>query len=178
MSSPRIPTPTQSQLEEPRFHLGQRMLITGVKGRFTGPDVAEFSALWQRFAVHLGKIAGQVALITYGICYNIIPSPFSFEYMAGVGISVASAVLADFGLIRLPEMRYVIFTHRGHVSTLSKTIDTIHQNCCQTRASSWFKEFPMLRCFSSDTMSASTLAREPARLSCGFPSRSGSNIIL
>jgi len=128
MGSPRIHPPTQSELEEPRFHLGQRMLITGVKGRFTGPDLGKHSALWQSLAVHLGKIPGQVASITYGVCYNIIPSPFSFEYMAGVEIFEASALLADFIVVRVPEMRYAIFTHRGHVSTLSKTIDTIHQN--------------------------------------------------
>lgn len=144
MGSPRIHPPTQSELEEPRFHLGQRMLITGVKGRFTGPDLGKHSALWQSLAVHLGKIPGQVASITYGVCYNIIPSPFSFEYMAGVEISEAqlfspiSLSFASPKCVMPSSLIGVMFPRFPKQSTRST------RTGCPTRASSWFKEFPML----------------------------------
>jgi AraC family transcriptional regulator len=127
MNSTGVNQATQPQLEEPRFQDGKAMLVAGLQHRYNGPDVKNISALWQRFAPHIGKIPGQVGPVAYGLCSNMIVAPFSFDYMAGVEVSSAAGLPADFSVTSIPAMSYAIFTHRGHVSNLRMTMDAIYQ---------------------------------------------------
>jgi predicted transcriptional regulator YdeE len=43
--------------------------------------------LWQKLGPHLGLIPGQVALVTYGLCFPTDPPGESFTYVAGVEVS-------------------------------------------------------------------------------------------
>jgi AraC family transcriptional regulator len=116
----------QLQLEEPRFQDGKAMLVAGLKNRFTGPDVKNISALWQRFGPFIGRIPSQIGHVAYGLCSNMTSNPFSFDHMAGVEVSSSSGLPADFSVISIPAMRYAIFTHRGQIENLSMTIDAIY----------------------------------------------------
>lgn len=117
---------TQPQLEEPRFQDGKAMLVAGFKQRFSGPDVRSFSALWERFMPFIGKVPGQLGQIAYGLSSNMISSPFSFDYLAGVEVAKPTGLPADFSVTSVPAMRYAIFTHHGQVSKLSNMIDVIY----------------------------------------------------
>jgi AraC family transcriptional regulator len=126
MGSTGMNPAAQLQLEEPRFQDGKAMLVAGMEGRFTGPDIKNISALWQRFAPHIGKVPGQVGPIAYGLCSNMVSAPFSFDYLAGVEVSQTSRFPADFSVISIPAMHYAIFTHHGLISNLAVTIDAIY----------------------------------------------------
>ncbi|MDH6234579.1 putative transcriptional regulator YdeE [Mesorhizobium soli] len=49
----------------------------------------------------------------------------SFEYICGVEVSDFSDISAELSRIRIPAHRYVVFTHRGHISTFRSTTYTI-----------------------------------------------------
>lgn len=132
----------QSTVEEPRFEDGRATLVAGYKQRFTGPDVKNISLLWQRFAPHIGKTPGQVGQLAYGLCSNMNPSPFSFESMAGVEVSGPTGLPTDFSVTSIPAMRYVIFTHHGSVSNISKTIDAIFQQWLPNSGKSFLQPTP------------------------------------
>ena len=117
-----------TQLEEPSFEDGKPLLIAGLKERLSGETMKNIPELWQRFGRYFGNIPGQVGRVAYGICSNMVPSPFGFDYMAGVEVSGTSGFPNEFSHVSVPAMRYVIFPHREHVSSLPKTIDAVHQN--------------------------------------------------
>jgi AraC family transcriptional regulator len=81
-------------------------------------------AQWQRFAPHIGKVPGQVGTISYGVCWNYRPGT-GFDYLSGVEVRDSSGLPAEFAHVRLLAGQYVVFTHREHVSSIGKTIDTI-----------------------------------------------------
>ncbi len=116
----------QVLLEEPRFQNGKAMIVAGFTQRFHGPEVRNISALWKCFAPFIGKVPDQVGQIAYGLCSNMVKSPFSFEYMAGVEVSKADGLPQDFSVTNIRVTRYAIFTHHGQISSLSRTIDAIY----------------------------------------------------
>jgi AraC family transcriptional regulator len=80
------------------------MRITGL----LAGESAEIPAAWQRFAPYAG---GRTA---YGVCA-------AEGYLCGVEGELAG----DWTEIRLEPARYLVFRHRGHVSTIRKTWFTI-----------------------------------------------------
>jgi AraC family transcriptional regulator len=142
MSTTGVNQATQFQLEEPRFQDGKAVLVAGLKNRFAGPDVKNISALWERFGPFIGKIPSQVGDVAYGLCYNMISNPFSFDYMAGVEVSSSSGLPADFSIISIPSMRYAIFTHRGPIANLSITIDAIYHRWLPNSGRSFLQPIP------------------------------------
>ena len=133
---------TQPQLEEPRFQYGKVMLVAGFKQRFKGPDVKSISALWERFMPFIGKVSGQVGQVAYGLCSNMISTPFSFDYLVGVEVAKATELPADFSVTNIPAMRYTIFTHHGYASDLSSTIDRIYHQWLPKSGRSFLQPIP------------------------------------
>jgi AraC family transcriptional regulator len=116
---------SRSQLEPPRFENGRLMLVAGLRERFTGASMRKIPELWQRFGPSIGNIPGQIGQVAYGLCSNMLPQPFSFDYMAGVEVSSSANLPAGFSHVSIPELRYSIFPHREHLSKLPNTIDAI-----------------------------------------------------
>jgi AraC family transcriptional regulator len=114
-----------AELEMPRFENGRPLLIAGLGGRYTADTLDDLPALWERFSIHLGKVRGQVGRAAYGACSDMFTGTGNFHYLAGVEVSDSSALPEEFSLVHIPAQRYVIFSHRKHVSMLRYTANTI-----------------------------------------------------
>jgi AraC family transcriptional regulator len=111
-------------LEPPRFETGRSLLIAGLGDRFRFESNQGIPALWQRFVPYIGTIPGQIGAATYGICCNA-DGAGSFDYVAGVEVARFDDVPRELRRVTIPEHRYAVFTHRGHISTLRSTVYTI-----------------------------------------------------
>jgi AraC family transcriptional regulator len=111
-------------LEPPRIVQGQTLLIAGLGERYTSETSAGIPAQWQRFGPHLGHIPGQIGHVAYGVLCNGDDAG-NIEYISGVEVSDFSRVPKEFSRIRIPEHRYAVFTHRGHISMIRRVWFTI-----------------------------------------------------
>ena len=64
---------------------------------------------------------GQVA---YGVCCNGDDAG-NFDYIAGVEVADFSDLSREFGRVRISEQKYAVFTHRDHISSIRRTVNTI-----------------------------------------------------
>ena len=62
--------------------------------------------------------------MAYGVCCNGDDAG-NFDYIAGVEVADFSDLPREFSGVRIPEQRYAVFTHREHISTIRRTINTI-----------------------------------------------------
>ena len=116
---------TLTTLEPPRLADHKALLIAGLGERydFEGGN-AGIPAQWQRFVPHLGHVPGQVGATAYGVCCNSDDSG-NFEYICGVEVADFSALPGQWARVRVPAQRYVVFTHREHISKIRSTWHTI-----------------------------------------------------
>ncbi|HEV3425876.1 MAG TPA: AraC family transcriptional regulator [Paraburkholderia sp.] len=115
---------TLANLLPPRFENGRLLLIAGLSGRYTCETNVGVPAQWQRFVQYFGKVPGQIGNVAYGVCYNTDDTG-NFDYMCGVEVSDFSSVPAELSRVRVPEHRYVVFTHREHIASIRRTWNTI-----------------------------------------------------
>jgi AraC family transcriptional regulator len=116
-----IDQPPASRLEAPCFEIGKVLLLAGLRGHFTARTWEGIPALWQRLASY-GKVPGQVGSVHYGLCFNMSDG---IDYLAGVEVSGAAGLPGQFSSVSVPAQKYVVFSHREHVSKLYNTVDTI-----------------------------------------------------
>ncbi len=113
-----------TELEPPRFIIFEELLIAGIGARYTFETNESIPSQWQRFGPYIGNVPGQVGPETYGLSANF-KNDGSFEYLTGVRVTDFSDLLKGFATFRLPQRKYAIFSHRGHVSELRRTHYTI-----------------------------------------------------
>jgi AraC family transcriptional regulator len=111
------------RLEEPRMEDRKTLLVAGLMKAYTASTVNEIPLLWRELSPYIGKIPGQVDRKAYGVVYNMKKPELA--YLAGVEVSTASEVPDEFNVVRIPDMTYAVFPHRGNVSTLKDTIAAI-----------------------------------------------------
>jgi AraC family transcriptional regulator len=111
-------------LATPRFETGKAFLVAGVGERFNHDNGAGIPGLWQRFQQKVAEIPGRTGRVTYGVCCNGDDAG-NFDYIAGVEVSDFSDLPREFSHVRIPEQKYAIFTHRDHISTIRRTVNTI-----------------------------------------------------
>jgi|SRR5579872_6888856 len=111
-------------LSPPRFETGKAFLVAGVGERFSCESSAGIPGLWQRFHQFIDNLPGRIGQVAYGVCCNGDDAG-NFDYIAGVEVTDFSDLPRDFSRVRIPEQRYAIFTHREHVSTIRRTVNTI-----------------------------------------------------
>lgn len=111
-------------LEPPRFETGRALLIAGLGDRFTFETSRGIPLLWQRLVPYLGHIPGQIGWVTYGVSCNP-DGAGAFDHVAGVEVARFDELPPELTRLRLPEQRYAIFTHRGHISHIRATTYTI-----------------------------------------------------
>ena len=116
-------TPLET-LAPPRFVTGKPLLITGISERYTCESSAGIPAQWQRFLPHFNNVAGQIGNVAYGVTYNV-DDDGNMDYLCGVEVPDFSRVPADWARVRLPEQRYVVFTHPGHISGIRRTWSSV-----------------------------------------------------
>jgi len=112
------------QVEPPVIKDAEAKIIAGFRERYQG-TMGGVLTQWQRFAPHVGKIAGETSLCAYGLCFDTANPSRTFEYMTGVEVADASAVPAEFSVVAIPAQKYAVFSHRGHIAGLRETFDTI-----------------------------------------------------
>ena len=111
-------------LQPPRFATGKALLVAGVGERYTCESSAAIPGQWQRFHQSVDSIPGRIGKVAYGICCNGDDSG-NFDYIAGVEVSDFSDLPREFSRVRIAEARYAVFSHREHISTIRRTVNTI-----------------------------------------------------
>jgi AraC family transcriptional regulator len=111
-------------LSPPRFETSRPLLVAGVGERYNHENGAGIPSQWQRFQQAVDDIPGRIGKVAYGVCCNGDDAG-NFDYIAGVEVSDFSDLPRPFFRVRIPEHRYAVFTHRDHVSTIRRTINTI-----------------------------------------------------
>jgi AraC family transcriptional regulator len=111
-------------LNPPRFETSKPLLIAGV-GEPINPENggAGIPNQWQRFHQLVDDIPGRIGKMAYGVCNG--DDVGNFEYIAGVEVIDFSDLPRKFSRVRIPEQKYVVFTHSEHVSTIRRTINTV-----------------------------------------------------
>src|SRR3954453_17812223 len=112
------------KLAPPRFEIGKPLLIAGVGERYSCETSAGIPGQWQRFNEISHEIPNRAGAVAYGVCCNSDDSG-NFDYIAGIEVSDFSDLPRTFSRVRIPESRYAVFTHREHVSTVRRTMNTI-----------------------------------------------------
>lgn len=113
-----------THLDPPRFENGRTLLIAGLGERYSAQTSAAIPSQWQRFIPYLGNIPGQVGRTTYGVLCNGDDAG-NTEYISGVEVADFSRVPKELARIRIPEQKYIVFTQRGHISSIRQTWFTI-----------------------------------------------------
>jgi AraC family transcriptional regulator len=73
---------------------------------------------------YIGNIPGQIGRTAYGVCCNS-DEEGNFDYICGVEVSDFSELPPELARLRIPARRYAVFTHRDHISTIRRTVNTI-----------------------------------------------------
>jgi AraC family transcriptional regulator len=112
------------QLDPPRIVDGKPLLIAGLNERYGSASGANIPAQWQRFTPRLGHVSGQVGRTAYGLIYNG-DDEGNYDYLCGVEVADFSRLPDDIDRLRVPAQRYAVFAHRGHISGIRSTWNTI-----------------------------------------------------
>jgi AraC family transcriptional regulator len=111
-------------LQPPRFATGKPLLVAGVGERYTWQSGAAIPGQWQRFHQKVNDIPDRIGKVAYGVCCNGDDAG-NFDYIAGVEVSDSSDLPREFSRVRIPEQRYAVFSHKDHISTIRRTVNTI-----------------------------------------------------
>jgi AraC family transcriptional regulator len=111
-------------LPAPRFEIVKPLLVAGLGERYTWESGAAIPGQWHRFQQSVHDIPRRIGNVTYGVCCNADDAG-NFDYIAGVEVADFSDLPREFSRVRIPEQRYAVFTHRDHISTIRRTINTI-----------------------------------------------------
>ncbi len=120
MDDTRLP-----KLDPPRFEIHPAMLLAGFAETYAYDATQAIPSLWQRFNQHSGHIPGQIGNVAYGVCTQIEANSEAFRYMSATEVAGTDDLPEGFVTARLPQQRYAIFTHRGHISGISTTAHRI-----------------------------------------------------
>jgi len=149
-------------LEPPRFENSKTLLIAGLSERYDGDSSKAIPAQWQRFMPYIGNIPGQIGRTAYGVCCNS-DEEGNFDYICGVEVADFSELPPELARLRIPARRYAVFTHRDHISTIRRTVNTIWNSGCRNRVTR-SPTHPT----SSVTVRSSILRPEPAASRSGY----------
>jgi AraC family transcriptional regulator len=111
-------------LASPRFEVSKPLLVAGIGERYNHENGAGIPSQWQRFHQVVDDIPHRLGKVAYGVCCNGDDAG-NFDYIAGIPVSDFSDLPRPFFRVRIPEQRYAVFTHRDHISTIRRTINTI-----------------------------------------------------
>ena len=111
-------------LEAPRTVDSKAMLVAGIGVRYNCETSEAIPSQWQRFNAYAGNLTDQIGDVYYGVCCNS-DDENNFDYIAGVEVKDFSGLPDEFSRVRIPAQKYLVFTHRDHISTIRSTMMTI-----------------------------------------------------
>jgi AraC family transcriptional regulator len=112
------------RLDSPRFEKGERLLMAGLRERYTCETSAAVPSQWQRFLPHLGHMPRQIGGAAYGVRCNDDDAG-NFDYICGVAVKDFAGISATWTRLRIPEQNYAVFQHLDHVSTIRRAWNAI-----------------------------------------------------
>ena len=116
----RMSSNSAIKLNEPRIEKRGALLLAGLSRRYTMGTNAAIPSQWQAFAPRIGHVPDQCLPTGYGVVYNIDDEE-NHEYLCAVEVSSFDRIPDDLSRLRLPEQRYAVFQHDGHVSGIRQT---------------------------------------------------------
>lgn len=120
----RMDQSVKETLTPPRFVDGKLLLLVGISEHYSCASSAGIPAQWQKFLPHFPNVPGQLDRKAYGAKYNF-DDEGNFDYLCGVEVADFSRVPTGWAHLRIPEHRYVVFTHAEAISTIRRTWATI-----------------------------------------------------
>lgn len=121
----RIDDEEFADLEPPRIVDSRPLLIAGLaeRHRFNAPEGVP--SQWARFNPYIGSIATADPNAAYGVATSMFGGGDSFIMLTGVAVRDIVDLQPELTALRLPAQRFATFTHRGHISAIRTTINTI-----------------------------------------------------
>ena len=113
-----------ANLDAPRFEEKPALFFAGLSARYSQGGDPAIPSQWQRFMPHIGNVPHQIGNVTYGIVANF-DDEGAFDYICGVEVSRFAHLPPESTTIRVPQSRYAVFAHRGHVSSIPATMKAI-----------------------------------------------------
>lgn len=112
------------RLTKPRIETFEFKRLAGIVERYECRSPAGIPDQWQRFLPYLGSIPKQIGKDAFGVCNNFAEDQ-KFDYLTGVEVEESERL--PFGLVRLdlPEHRYAVFRHSGHIAEIRAVIAAI-----------------------------------------------------
>ncbi len=103
-------------LGPPRIATAKPLLVAGIGERYNHACAggAGIPSQWQRLHQSKANIHGRIGNVAYGVCCNGDDAG-NFDYVAGVEVADFSDLPREFSRVRIPEQRYLVFTHADHV---------------------------------------------------------------
>ncbi len=111
-------------VEPPTIQIRQQFQITGISRQYTFETNFGIPEQWGEFAEHYHAIEAVNGDASYGVCHDS-DKQGRFWYLTGLETGTETAVPASMKRVTLPEGRYAVFEHNGHISDYRKTIYTI-----------------------------------------------------
>lgn len=113
---------------EPRIVERTSFHVVGMADRFTPATNTRIPILWERFVPRMDAIPHRRGATTLGVCVEAGADTCGeggFTYVAGVEVDRLDAVPEGMIALTIPENRYAVFTHSGHVSRINDTVRQI-----------------------------------------------------
>jgi len=110
---------------DPRIEYGNEMRLIGLRQKHPFANLTtEIPKQWVAFKTEF-ELARKSA-VTYGVICGV--NQDGMEYMCGVEVSSLDAAPANAGKLIVPNQKYAVFLHEGHISEIGASWDTIlHQ---------------------------------------------------
>jgi AraC family transcriptional regulator len=108
-------------LQPSRYEDGRPMLFAGIRRKHTFVSMSQdIPRQWDDFQ-KVGTLPGQVGATTYGAICGGDPKTQTMEYMCAVEVQTFDTLPKDLGRMRVPAVRYAVFSHAGNVATIQGT---------------------------------------------------------
>jgi len=114
---------------EPKIVEREAFHVVGITQRFTPGKIDGIPALWDRFVLRAAEVTDAVPGVHYGVgVEDRRDGEPGFLYTAGTGVSAVTRVPQGMNAVEIPAGRYAVFTHKGPVTHLARTIVAVwHQ---------------------------------------------------
>lgn len=114
---------------EPKIVERGAFQVVGMTQRFTPGKMDGIAALWDRFIHRAGEVADAVPGVHYGVGVDDRrEGEPGFLYTAGTAVASVGRIPIGMNAVTIPAGRYAVFTHRGPVTLLAKTVVAVwHQ---------------------------------------------------
>jgi AraC family transcriptional regulator len=117
----------KTQLETPRIEDCQSLLLAGLQQTYSMSKPNDLGQQWQHFVPQIPKLPGKGGMVAYGAIFHPAGSD-NFAYLTCVEITDSAKVPSGFSVANIPQQKYAIFSHPGHVSEIKKTIGEIWEH--------------------------------------------------